>query len=441
MNKTKQRLLQIKTSLEHQDYEMAELQLTLINAEPAALAILMAIQEESYDEAMSLIDSYLSEASTDLVEYQDSEIESLKGQLKELEELIESLAEQKSEQLFLINEFTTQQSFATGEIVQQILKLRRDIEQEKLRQKEQAIQAAKAAYEQAQSQLEALKTQREALEDRLEELDEFDKEFSNVEEALESLNEDILEQQNRVRESRKTAQEHEEVFEEASEESYQQAQQEYEEYEEAYQEAKEDKVAQLDEEDIGLLKKLYRKAAKLCHPDIAADDVKDQATEMMQQLNHARDQGDIEAIKSILAKLENGTAFIVASDRLTDRTQIENKMAELIAKLEELGDEIESINKNETWLIIISLDSWNDYFEEQKNDLTAYLTQLEQEYKQLLNPEPINKAAKEFNANPPEQSETQKVRNEDLDSPVFVKRQNESQPSSNFNESYWDDEF
>ncbi|WP_044413259.1 coiled-coil domain-containing protein [Thiomicrospira microaerophila] len=429
MGKIKRRLQQIKTRLEHQDYEMAELQLSLLSEETSLAEIIDAIHANHYSQAIELIDLYLHSITTDLVEYEDTELESLRAQLKELEEVIEALSEQKSEQLFLLNEFNTKQSLATGEIVQQILQLRKEIEQEKLSQKQRKLDEAKQVFQIEKEALGALKTQRAELEEKLESLDELDFEYDEVEEALDSLNEDIRQKQKTVKEKRQTVKEEESLFEEADEQSYEEAKQEYEQFEESYQEAKEDKVAKLSDKDAGLLKKLFRKAAKLCHPDTAADEFKDQAHEIMQQLNNARDNGDIETVKEFLESLQNGTAFVLASDQLTDREQIEAKIEELVAKLEEIHHDIEQINENETWQLISSLESWDAYFKQTIEELKDYFNQLQSEYDTLLRQ--------------PEEEEV-KVKNDSFTQPKPPEPEYsgaEPPKSKPAQDNYWDDEF
>jgi len=442
MRKTKQRLLQIKNSLTWQDYEMAELQLSLLaeSQERSVVSIIKAIKNQSYKEALALIESILNESSTALVEYEDTELEDLRAQLKALEQMVVALSEQKTEQLSVLNEFNTKLSLATGNIVQQILELRKNIEQEKLRLKEEKLNAAKQAVEDEKAKLEKLKNQRKKLEEQLEASDEFELDYERIKEDLDSVNEAIREQHDKVREQHKTAKELESMLDDASEDAFSEAQQEYEQFEQSYEEAKENKVAQLDEEEASLLKKLYRKAARLCHPDTVTDDLKDQATEIMQQLNQAKDQGDIETVQSILEQLENGTAFIVASEQLTDRKQIESKIAELVSKLEEINQEIEAINQDETWLIIVSLDSWDDYFEEQKRELSAYLDQLKKEYQLLLNTE-SSIDMEDDSATSFKQPEKEMTTSKGFTEPKFEDRQEKTKANPTDDESYWRDEF
>ncbi|GAB55805.1 hypothetical protein GPUN_1689 [Glaciecola punicea ACAM 611] len=385
VNKTQQWLLQIKTNLEQQDFEMAQRQVKLTSGGPEISDIVESIQNYAYQRAIELIDGYLADETTEIVEYQDAAIEELRAQLKELEAAIELLSEQKSEQLFLLHEFTIKQSTVMGEIFTQILHIRKDIEQEKLRQRQERYEEAKQALNDEEKRLDELKRKREMLEEQLEKLDELDFTYDEVEEAIDSLNEDIKEQQKQIKKKRKKAKQEQAIFEETSHEAYEEAKQEYEQFDESYHEAKDDKFTKLNDEDIGLLKKLYRKAVKLCHPDTVADEYKDQSHEITQKLNNARDNGDIKTVELLLEQLEKGLSFEVASDRLSDREQIESKIEQLVVKLEEISDEIEAINQNETWQLMSSIGSWDTYFEEQRIELSVYLEQLQAESEIVFN--------------------------------------------------------
>jgi hypothetical protein len=68
------------------------------------------------------------------------------------------------------------------------------------------------------------------------------------------------------------------------------ANEEYEKYREQHHDAEVRlrKGKDLSEEDRNELKRLWRQASKLCHPDLVADDLKEEANAMMVQLNQAK---------------------------------------------------------------------------------------------------------------------------------------------------------
>jgi len=323
-------------------------------------------------------------SSTQLVEFQDVELEALKNQLKALETMVEALSEQHNEQLFLIEEFSTRLCLATGDILDVIHQLQIKIEQEKLHQKQKSKQASERAYQQAQQKIEELKEKRHEIEQALETIDIEDDTFDDLEEALDQLNEEIKTQQAKVRKERQRFKEAQQAFEETTQETFEEAKRDYEEFQKAYENAQNDEVAQLSEEEKKSLKKLYSKAARRCHPDKVADEFKEQATELMKQLNAARDNGDIQAIQGILEHLEKRTAFVLSSDQLSNREQIEQKIVELTQKLDEISNEIEKVNESEIWQMTSEIESWDEYFAQQVEQLEVYANQLEETYQTLV---------------------------------------------------------
>ena len=75
--------------------------------------------------------------------------------------------------------------------------------------------------------------------------------------------------------------------EEPARQARDEANEEYEKYREQHQDAEVRlrKGKDLSQEDRDELKRLWRQASKLCHPDLVADDLKEEANAMMVQLN------------------------------------------------------------------------------------------------------------------------------------------------------------
>jgi len=54
------------------------------------------------------------------------------------------------------------------------------------------------------------------------------------------------------------------------------------------------------------LKKLWKEASKLCHPDLVQEEYKVEASRTMQKLNAYYSDGNLEAIQNILNRLKKG---------------------------------------------------------------------------------------------------------------------------------------
>ena len=385
MDRIKRRLQKIQISLYEEDFEMAVLEATLLPESPKLFDIITALNSQNYPQATELIEAYIKQTSTSVVVFEDKEIQALCIQLQELESAIETLTEQKVKRVFLVNEFTTKQNLAGGDTIRQILLLRKEIEKEKLRKKREKYARTRSALEQEEANLKKLKIKQQKLKALLDALNDLDLSDDEIQEKLNALDDEITELEQEIKSKRDKIKKEYLDSECTSEHAYQEAKQEYEQFDEAYQEAKDDKVAKLSKEDAGLLKRLFRKAIKLCHPDLVADEFNNQAHDITQQLNNACDNADIQKVQLLLNQLETGITFKITIDSIKERAQIEKKIEQLLDKLEELKIEIEAINESETWRLIVSIDSWEEYFDEQKNELTVYLAELKSERKMLFN--------------------------------------------------------
>ncbi|MCF3817156.1 DNA repair protein, partial [Salmonella enterica subsp. enterica serovar Weltevreden] len=74
----------------------------------------------------------------------------------------------------------------------------------------------------------------------------------------------------------------------------------------------------LSSEELNELKRLWRHASRLCHPDVVSDYLKEKAHQMMVQLNQARQTADLAAIRALLTQLQSGLEPMMESDRLNN---------------------------------------------------------------------------------------------------------------------------
>ena len=81
------------------------------------------------------------------------------------------------------------------------------------------------------------------------------------------------------------------------------AENDYNDYSREYEISKNEKIADLTEEEQKELKKKYRKASKLCHPDVVSEEQKELADKLFAELNAAYERNDLEKVKEILESL------------------------------------------------------------------------------------------------------------------------------------------
>jgi hypothetical protein len=230
--------------------------------------------------------------------------------------------------------------------------------------------------------LEALKIQLNSLSDQKAEMERqiltFD--LRTTEELGELINEYLRLRSEKLRKAAEEASDT--AFEEeddAAKTEYQHAKQEYENYREEYERAKDEPSLQLDEEEQKRLKSLYRKASQICHPDKVDKAHQQEAHEAFVALNEAYRKNDIQAIESILKKLEIGQFDLYSHGAIKDRVQLEEQISELRSQIELLTRELVKISKSENYRLATTVSDINEYLEKQRIRLREEIEQLRTE--------------------------------------------------------------
>ena len=204
--------------------------------------------------------------------------------------------------------------------------------------------------------------------------------YNNLKKELNDLEDDLIKQEielNKIKDDL----EDDELFK-----NYEEAKTFYEEFHHEHEKIKEKQSDrfELKDEDIKELKIMWKKACRLCHPDIVTDELKEKANEIMQSLNHAYSRRDINKVKQILLNLENGLVFEVSSDKIDNKEILKSKIEEFRQSIIHIQEEIENIKSDDTFKTISNLENWDEYFEELKNELKVEEKRLEDESKIIL---------------------------------------------------------
>ncbi len=139
-------------------------------------------------------------------------------------------------------------------------------------------------------------------------------------------------------------------------------------YEEAMSQSKEQTLS-LSPEEEKELKKLYRKASRLTHPDIMAEVFKEEASKIFITLNSEYKRKDLAKVKEILKRLESGESFAYGSDEINNKELLRKKSETLREKIRVINEEIEILLQSETYVIIKETDDLDAYFNELKESL------------------------------------------------------------------------
>ena len=169
-----------------------------------------------------------------------------------------------------------------------------------------------------------------------------------------------------------------------SESEYQQAKQRYQQQANARQEA--ETVAAhtftLDADGRARLKKLYREAVQLCHPDRAAPAQQAAATAAFQQLQAAYQQQNIAALEAQLVHLRQGQ--FTAAPALTTLETLRARRDALAAKHAELLHELTELRASEAFILAQADEATREaYTATNRAALTAERDRLRQQLTQL----------------------------------------------------------
>lgn len=163
---------------------------------------------------------------------------------------------------------------------------------------------------------------------------------------------------------------------------YDEAKKDEEGYREQFDTEKEKEIFALDIEQKAELKKKYRKATVLCHPDKFANEpieIQRQAEEIFKELNEANAKNGLARVSEILNNLEKGILSTSKGDKLTDKGILKSTVNSLRTKISKLESEIISIKQSETFSTIINIENWDEYFKLTKEKLQRELEELKLE--------------------------------------------------------------
>lgn len=150
---------------------------------------------------------------------------------------------------------------------------------------------------------------------------------------------------------------------------YFEAKKDFENFHQEVKKFKLDDPFELTKKEKAELKRLYKKASRLCHPDIIEDAKKEKAEEIFKELNAAYQQQNLKKVSNILNNLINGETFSCDSDALFDRNILKNKIELAREKIKLAKTEIEVIKRDETFILISKIDNLDEYIYEMKQEL------------------------------------------------------------------------
>ena len=373
------RLEIIKNAIELEDDDIILSQLARLRSEAfddELLSIVTALENQNYTAAMAAITAWL-QSQRAMTQWRDPQVAASKLELKALEERLRDLIDRRNARVQQLDEFNDLYFSRLGPLMSQILQLRKTLAELNLRRQQAEARRREEDYRRCQQYMSQAVEVLATLTQRWRELPADSVQAADARKLLQQQSDLIANLLAEAQELERglTREEEEEPARQARDE----ANEEYEKYREQHHDAevRMRKGKALSEEDQNELKRLWRQASKLCHPDLVADDLKDEANTMMVQLNQAKQRGDVKAIRSLVARLQQGFEPIMASDRLNDLERIRKKMAQVREQIDTLVSELAELEKEESWLLVSTLNNMESYFTQQEKALREVRTALE----------------------------------------------------------------
>ncbi len=155
------------------------------------------------------------------------------------------------------------------------------------------------------------------------------------------------------------------------------AEKDYEEYSKEYKISKDEKINELTEDEQKELKQKYRKASKLCHPDVVSEEQKELAEKLFAELNAAYERNDLKRVTEILENLEKGNFFVSKSDAINEKQLLKTEIEKMRLRVKDLKAQVQTIKDSEAFTTITDIDDWDEYFRNVREKLTEQIKELE----------------------------------------------------------------
>ena len=165
---------------------------------------------------------------------------------------------------------------------------------------------------------------------------------------------------------------------------YEEAQSDYQSYQEEKQSYVGTTVSSLTEEEKKSLKKRYRKAASLCHPDRVHESLQVRAQEIFIHLQKAYESNNLDQVTEIYQALEQGVYDL--KSRTVELSRLEQLQAErdhLSQKRSSYLAELRALQEHSTWQTITEITDWDAHFQQLREQLTIQAGILEKQRNQL----------------------------------------------------------
>lgn len=129
------------------------------------------------------------------------------------------------------------------------------------------------------------------------------------------------------------------------------------------------------------LKKLFRQACKLCHPDVVADEFKTRARATFIELKTAYEQNDLARVAEIYRLLSQAQSPREKAKLAGNKAALAQERDDLRQRLQLIRGEIIALKQSKSYQRLLSTDDWDDYFAGIKAKLQRQINRLKRKNK------------------------------------------------------------
>ncbi len=144
-------------------------------------------------------------------------------------------------------------------------------------------------------------------------------------------------------------------------------------------EARKTKIRDLNENDNQNLKKVYKKAVLLCHPDKIDVSMKAEAEEIFKTLNTAYKNNDIEEVNRIFLNISNNN-FLIRKKTYDSRSITQKEIERLIYKINKIKFDINKIRLSPYNSILEKVHDWDLFYSLEREKIINEINEIKNEF-------------------------------------------------------------
>jgi hypothetical protein len=124
------------------------------------------------------------------------------------------------------------------------------------------------------------------------------------------------------------------------------------------------------------LKEMFRRASKLCHPDLVPAEFKAEANVIFIELKTAYEEHNLQRVEEILHLLERGERLALQPSRKHDKDKLRAEITYLEKRIQAARQEIETLKQSSAYQKLLNIEDWDDYFDDLKAELQRKINRL-----------------------------------------------------------------